>query len=286
MFFRRRRNEPSSRGQALVEFAFVLPILALLLVMALDFGRVFFGWIAVQNAARIAADFAAGNSSTWGSDDTQLYQRLVLDDMRAINCGPPPPDSDGQWDVADVPDPVFLDMDGNGEEMNDGDHVQVTLGCRFDVITPLASLIVGNPVELSATATFAINQIIVPAIPTPEPTPPGPCPDPVALFTIQETPPKGPGGNATDGRGASPLTIQFTDTSTDDPDCDIDTWEWKFGEGPFCTPATSNLETPPPVTCTWAGSGGNTNYLISLKVTSTEEGETSTLTKTIRVDKP
>ena len=46
------------RGQALVEFALVLPLLALLLVMALDFGRVFFGWVALQNAARIGANYA------------------------------------------------------------------------------------------------------------------------------------------------------------------------------------------------------------------------------------
>ncbi|HEX7068837.1 MAG TPA: TadE/TadG family type IV pilus assembly protein [Candidatus Limnocylindria bacterium] len=286
MFTRTHTDDSKERGQALVEFALILPLIALLLVMALDFGRVFFGWIALQNAARVAADFAAGNSSTWGTDDSMLYHRLVIDDMQAINCGPPPPDTDGQWDVADIPDPVFLDMNGNTDVMDDGDHAQVTLNCRFDVITPLAAAIVGNPVNMSATATFAINQILVPAIPTPEPTPPGPCPAPTALFTLEETPASGPGGNATDGRGTSPLTIQFTDASTDDPDCDIDTWEWTFGEGPTCTPATSDLETPPPVTCTWAGSGGNTNYLVTLEVTSTEEGETSSLTKTIRVDKP
>ncbi|HEX5039096.1 MAG TPA: TadE/TadG family type IV pilus assembly protein [Candidatus Limnocylindria bacterium] len=268
----------------MIEFALVLPILALLLVMALDFGRVFFGWIAVQNAARIAADFAAGNSSTWDTDDSQLYQRLVIDDMEGINCAPPPPDADGQWDIADIPDPAFIDTNGNGDTMDDGDHVQVTLDCEFDVITPLAGAIVGSPVDLSATATFAINQILVPAIPTPEPTPPGPCPDPIALFSVEEQPPD---GNPTDGRHTSPVTIQFTDESTDDPDCDIDTWEWKFGAapGPTGTPATSTDQNPE-VDFTWAGSGGFTNYVVTLTVTSTEEGETATATKTIRVDKP
>jgi PKD repeat protein len=154
------------------------------------------------------------------------------------------------------------------------------------VITPLASIVVGDPVSLAANATFAINQILVPAIPTPEPTPPGPCPAPEALFNVEETPPSGPGANPTDGRGTSPLTLVFTDASTDDPDCDIDTWEWTFGAGPTCSPATSNLEVPGPVTCTWAGSGGHTTYLVTLSVTSTEEGETDSLTKTIRVDKP
>ncbi|MDQ2683995.1 MAG: pilus assembly protein, partial [Chloroflexota bacterium] len=53
----------------MVEFALVLPILALLLVMAIDFGRVFFGWVALQNAARIAADTAAGTADAWPADN-------------------------------------------------------------------------------------------------------------------------------------------------------------------------------------------------------------------------
>ena len=55
-----RGSRPRRRGQAMVEFALVLPLLVLLLVMAIDFGRVFFGWVALQNATRIAADYAAG----------------------------------------------------------------------------------------------------------------------------------------------------------------------------------------------------------------------------------
>ena len=53
--FRRRREKPVSRGQAMVEFALVLPLLALLLVVAIDFGRVFFGWVSLTNAARVGA---------------------------------------------------------------------------------------------------------------------------------------------------------------------------------------------------------------------------------------
>ena len=44
----------------------MLPILALLLVMAVDFGRVFFGWVALQNAARIGADYAASGPQRLG----------------------------------------------------------------------------------------------------------------------------------------------------------------------------------------------------------------------------
>ena len=53
-----RRSARSSRGQALVEFAFVLPILLLLLVGLLDFGRAIFAYNSVSNAARSATRVA------------------------------------------------------------------------------------------------------------------------------------------------------------------------------------------------------------------------------------
>ena len=37
-----RRLRPRTRGQALVEFALVLPIMILVLLLAIDFGRLFF----------------------------------------------------------------------------------------------------------------------------------------------------------------------------------------------------------------------------------------------------
>jgi len=49
---RRFRWRPHTRGQAVVEFAIVLPVMVLLLVFAIDFGRVLFSWIEVMNAAR------------------------------------------------------------------------------------------------------------------------------------------------------------------------------------------------------------------------------------------
>ena len=33
----------------MVEFALIMPLLVLLLVMAIDFGRVFFGWVALDD---------------------------------------------------------------------------------------------------------------------------------------------------------------------------------------------------------------------------------------------
>jgi Flp pilus assembly protein TadG len=48
-----------SCGQSAVELGFAIPVLALMLVVAADFGRVFFFSIAVNNAARAGAQYGS-----------------------------------------------------------------------------------------------------------------------------------------------------------------------------------------------------------------------------------
>lgn len=163
----RRNRSARSRGQAMVEFALVLPILALLLVMAVDFGRVFFGWVALQNATRIAADFAAGHADAWPANNPtdqasqDLYQAVVLGDLEAINCDREP--------AGPIPDPQFPD----GRET--GDRAVVELDCTFALITPLAEIILGGPVPIGASSTFPISKAIQQGLPPDNaPEPPGP----------------------------------------------------------------------------------------------------------------
>ncbi len=55
-----QRRRPRTRAQAVVEFALVLPVLLLLVVVAVDFGRLFFSYIQISNAAREGANFGSG----------------------------------------------------------------------------------------------------------------------------------------------------------------------------------------------------------------------------------
>jgi Flp pilus assembly protein TadG len=82
-----------SRGQSLVEFALVIPILLFLTLIALDFGRVYLGYINLQNMARIAANFAGNNPTAWDgvvvANDAKLktkYYNQIMADAAAINC--------------------------------------------------------------------------------------------------------------------------------------------------------------------------------------------------------
>ncbi len=54
------------KGQSAVEFALVVPVLVLLLVVIADFGRVFFVSIAVKNAARAGAQYGSQTNTTAG----------------------------------------------------------------------------------------------------------------------------------------------------------------------------------------------------------------------------
>jgi PKD repeat protein len=139
------------RGQSLVEFALILPILLLLALMAVDFGRVYLGWINLQNMARIAANYAANNAAALSdaNPDLTAYTNQIANDAQATNC----PLAPGQPAA-----PTFKDADGDGFANRIGDRAEVTLTCRFHVITPLISLIVGSDLNVTATSVFPVKQ--------------------------------------------------------------------------------------------------------------------------------
>jgi Flp pilus assembly protein TadG len=55
------------KGQALVEFALIIPLVFLLVVNALNFGGFFFAWITVANAARAGAEYMSMSSASPGA---------------------------------------------------------------------------------------------------------------------------------------------------------------------------------------------------------------------------
>jgi hypothetical protein len=70
----RQRWNRVRRGQGLVEFAIILPILVLILLGTIDFGRVLFSWIQVMNAAREGAAYAAFNPNDSGGIQLRVDQ--------------------------------------------------------------------------------------------------------------------------------------------------------------------------------------------------------------------
>jgi Flp pilus assembly protein TadG len=62
---RGRHSRPGADGQSLAEFALIVPILLLLVLAIADFGRIYSSMVAVEAAAREAADYGAFQSSYW-----------------------------------------------------------------------------------------------------------------------------------------------------------------------------------------------------------------------------
>lgn len=130
----------------MVEFAIVLPLLALLLIMAVDFGRIFFGYVGLQNVVRIGANFGAIHpDADWGDatdPDRVAYAAQIDGDAAAINC--------------ELPDPLSVPTFPTGTEI--GDPAVVSMECEFELITPfLAPIMGGSTITLAAEATFPIR---------------------------------------------------------------------------------------------------------------------------------
>ena len=154
-----------SRGQSLVEFALVLPLLIVILVMAIDFGRVYFGWVGLQNVARIGANFAAQYAGQTDWDDPAdahrvQYEDQIAADSAAINCELP---------AADDMLPDFP------EGTAPGNDAVVSLTCDFSLLTPvLAPLFGGSTITMSAESTFPIRSGVFAGPGGVPPTPPPP----------------------------------------------------------------------------------------------------------------
>jgi Flp pilus assembly protein TadG len=69
----------SEKGQSLVEFALVVPILALLLFGIVDFGRIFHAYLTIDHAGREAA-----RAASIGKDETTVKQ-VAFDSGASIN---------------------------------------------------------------------------------------------------------------------------------------------------------------------------------------------------------
>ena len=250
---KRQRSAHGARGQSLTELALLLPVLLLLTLISIDFGRVYLGWINLQNMARVAANYAANNPTAWsGAGDAAIkasYQSQILADAQANNCTLP---TSGGTQIA--PDPTFPGGTNLGGTANVG------LSCTFRLITPIISKVVGNngALTVSAAAVFPIKNGIA----------------------VGATGGSGGGGtgptaaiSANPQGGFVPLSVTFTDASTGAPV----SWLWNFGDGS----ATSTLQNPTPAHV--YGIAGN--YTVTLTVTNSS-GLSDTTTQVIAATNP
>ena len=159
---RRRTAGATGRGQSLVEFALVFPIIVLLVVAFVEVGRAVFAWNTIANAARQGARVAAVNQL---ADVTECDESRPIEDpydphwsfkgcalvaARTLGIG------GSDVSVAYVPPP------GTTVECSPTLHIgclaAVTVTYDFEVSTPFVSWIIG-PFTMSQTSEMPIERV-------------------------------------------------------------------------------------------------------------------------------
>jgi Flp pilus assembly protein TadG len=120
------------RGDAIVEFALVLPILLLILFGIMEVGRVLDAWIVVQNAAREGARVGTLADSTTAGSAAQQAANSYLQMAFA---------SRADVDNTVVPAPIVS-----------ADAVQVNVEADIHIYTPFMQAILAPSLPVKATA--------------------------------------------------------------------------------------------------------------------------------------
>jgi Flp pilus assembly protein TadG len=164
-----------SRGQALVEFALVLPVLLLFFAAALDGGRLFYAQVSLSNMAREGAFEAARTQG----DAAAVTQRVQLE---ARNSG-----------VLDVTPTDIRVTCTAGCAQTLGSRVAVSVDARFNLVTPVLTPFFGGSFQLTLTrtATAQVEVLPQPTVPPAPSAPPPPTPTPEPSETPAPTPPSG-----------------------------------------------------------------------------------------------
>jgi Flp pilus assembly protein TadG len=265
-----------SRGQSLVEFALILPVLMVLFATTLDLGRLALAELSVENAAREGAFQAAKTPTDFNNSmpcpanalTNKIVCRVQLE-SKSSGITIAPADIDVACSVAGCPSGM-------------GNLVTVEVEGHFQLLTPILAPFFGgstavtftrsatNQIETlpvpptaapatvapTATATAAPTATATPGVtPTPVPTPtatpvPTPTPNctlPSAGFTYSVSP----------LTKVAPVTLTVANTTTS-PYCPITAWLWTFGDN-----TTSTDMAPPPHVYIVKG-----NYKVTLTVTN------------------
>jgi Flp pilus assembly protein TadG len=138
------RRRAGARGQSLVEFALVLPILLLIFMGILDFGRAVFAYNTLSNAAREGARVAIVDQTVTGGIPAGAQEAA----NQATGLGLDP--------ATDVTVAYTEPAGGGCPNRQLGCVATVTAEHQFTAITPIIGNIVG-PIDLSSTTSMTIE---------------------------------------------------------------------------------------------------------------------------------
>ena len=145
--------ERRPRGQSIVEFALVLPIMLLILAAAVDVGRLFYAFVAVENAAKEGALFGSRNPlcGTTGIPACANPNNVVWHvQNEAANIG-----ADFTTQVA-CREKATGDLVQPINDCVDGDSYQVTVSYPFRLLMPIIGSIIGPDLILRSQSQATV----------------------------------------------------------------------------------------------------------------------------------
>lgn len=130
-----RRIISSKQGQSLVEMAIILPLLLLLVMGTIEFGRLFGSYLIMENLTRSATRYGVV-----GHTDQEIRD-LIADQNPFLRS-----------------DRLVISISPGEALRNRGDPLTVSLEYTIDLVTPFMSDILPNPFPLSASCTMMVEQ--------------------------------------------------------------------------------------------------------------------------------
>lgn len=283
-----RRRNPTARslllprsgagGQALVELALIVPVMLLLLLIAVDFGRLFFSYVEINNAAREGAQFASVSPTDCGGTPCLSTSGIATHASQERNS-----QVLGGGAAGITVTLTCAKADGTATACSNatvggagtGNTVTVNAQQNFSFLTPLINQFFNNNLQVSASTTAVVLGFAASG----GGTPPVGCSLPTASFEV----------TVTSGR-----TV-FANPSASTPSsgiCNLSGYNWTWG-GPGALTDGVPLDEDPPGSGLYQSVGsatgdsytyaGDGTYQITLVVTN--QAGSSTTTRTITVPK-
>lgn len=143
------RGAARARGQAFPEFVLILPVFLLLVLGAIDFGRIFFSYIQIKNAAGQGAAFAAVNPTDTAGIAAVVQQERNSQAQRGegtVTVTTACRDSFG----------VAVACAGAAGGAGPGNTITVTVAEPFNFLTPFVNGLIGSSFTLSSSASAAV----------------------------------------------------------------------------------------------------------------------------------
>ena len=136
----KKKKDKREDGQAMVEFALVLPIFLLILCGIVDFGWLFYNQLSLNNACREGARYAVVNTAE--GSDTQAIKNHIENLTTNVFAN----------------DGVDIDIEYTSQGDPKNGDIKVTLEADISFFTPVLSTFLGKEKTITSTVIMKVES--------------------------------------------------------------------------------------------------------------------------------